>query len=216
MIKILGEKNSVFNNFMAEVRDAEIQKDRMRFRKNLERMGEIFSYEISKELEYNNKKITTPLGIAEVPVLSSRIILATILRAGLPLHQGFLNFFDSAGSAFISAYRELNDDKSIKINIDYSSSPDLNNKLLILADPMLATGKSMVRAYNELLKKGKPAKTHIVAVIASKKGVEYLTQNIKDKNVTLWLGFVDDVLNAKSYIVPGLGDAGDLAFGTKL
>lgn len=216
MIRILGEKNTVFNNFMSEIRDAKIQKDRMRFRRNLERMGEIFSYEISKELEYENKKITTPLGIAEVPVLSSKIILATILRAGLPLHQGFLNVFDNAGSAFISAYRELNEDKTVKINIDYSSSPDLNNKLLILADPMLATGKSMVRAYYELLKKGKPSHTHIVAVIASKKGVEYLRENIKDKNVTLWLGFVDDVLNEKYYIVPGLGDAGDLAYGTKL
>ena len=215
MIHILNKENSLLNQFIAEVRDAQIQKDSMRFRKNLERIGEIFAYEISKKLSYEVKEVITPLGVAEVPVLKSQPVIATILRAGLPLHNGFLNFFDKAENAFVTAYRRHHKNGQFDIQIEYTSSPDLTDKTLILSDPMLATGMSMVMTYKELLSKGKPKHTHIVAVLASVMGLEYAKKHLPSTGITLWLGAIDDELTAQSYIVPGLGDAGDLAFGEK-
>jgi len=214
MVQILSKQNSVFNQFIAEIRDTQIQKDSMRFRRNLERIGEIFAYEISKHLAYKSIEVVTPLGISNEMVPEEQPVIATILRAGLPLHQGFLNFFDRAENAFISAYRKHHKDGSFDIQVEYLSSPDLENKILILNDPMLATGSSMVLAYKGLLKKGKPKHIHIVSVIASVEGIAYVEKNLPE-NTTIWAGAVDEELTAQSYIVPGLGDAGDLAFGTK-
>lgn len=216
MVNVLGEKNSIINQFIAEIRDADIQKDSMRFRRNFERIGEIFAYEISKQLEYEKKEIVTPLGVAEVPKLKNTPVLATILRAGLPLHQGMLNYFDSSENAFVSAYRYHYKDGTFDIRVEYTSSPDISDKVLILADPMLATGASLFLTYKSLLERGKPIHTHIVTIIASVQGVEYIKKNFPSKNTTLWVGAVDDELTAQAYIVPGLGDAGDLAFGTKI
>jgi uracil phosphoribosyltransferase len=216
MVNVLGEKNSIINQFIAEIRDSEIQKDSLRFRKNFERIGEIFAYEISKELEYEKKEIITPLGVAEVPKLKTAPVLATILRAGLPLHQGLLNFFDGSENAFVSAYRYHYKDGQFDIRVEYTSSPDLKDKVLILADPMLATGASLVLTHKSLLERGKPAHTHIVTIIASVQGVEYIKKNFSAKNTTLWVGAIDDELTAQAYIVPGLGDAGDLAYGIKI
>ncbi|MBK5284220.1 MAG: uracil phosphoribosyltransferase [Bacteroidia bacterium] len=214
MLNILGNQNSILNQFIAELRDEEIQKDRMRFRRNLERIGEIFAYEISKQLSYTSKEVTTPLGIATVPVLSEQPIIGTILRAGLPLHQGFLNFFDSADNAFISAYRKHHKDGSFDIKLEYVSAPRLDNRILILSDPMLATGSSIVMTYRALLEHGTPKQTHIVAALASTQGVNYVKSHLSSE-VTLWIGAVDEELTAQAYIVPGLGDAGDLSFGNK-
>ena len=216
MVKILGGKNSILNQFISEIRDAEIQKDSMRFRKNFERLGEIFAYEISKTLVYENKEVVTPLGEAEVPVLKDYPVLATILRAGLPLHQGFLNFFDRSENAFVTAYRYHYKDGTFDIRVEYTSSPDLTDRVLIITDPMLATGSSMALTYKSLLEKGKPKHLHIVTIIASNEGVEYIKKNFPTSTTTLWIGAVDDELTAQSYIVPGLGDAGDLAFGSKI
>ncbi len=216
MVHILGNQNSLLNQYIAEVRDVEIQKDSMRFRKNMERLGEIFAYEISKHLAWEEKEVVTTLGEAQCSVLKQQPVIGTILRAGLPMHNGLLNFFDQAENAFISAYRKPHKNGSFTIQIEYASCPDLDNKTLILSDPMLATGGSMVLTYKELLLKGKPAHTHIVSILASVQGVEYLKKNLPTSNYTLWLGAVDDELTAKAYIVPGLGDAGDLAFGNKL
>ena len=216
MVTILGNENSMLNQYIAEIRDVEIQKDSMRFRSNLYRIGEIFAYEISKKIEWDKKEITTKLGEAIVPVLKEYPVLATILRAGLPLHQGMLNFFDKSENAFVSAYRKHHKDGSFDIKIEYCSSPSLENRLLILSDPMLATGYSMHLTYKELIKKGKPSHTHIVAVIASSQGVEYIKKYFSSSNISLWVGAVDDELTAQAYIVPGLGDAGDLAYGKKL
>ncbi|MDF1546646.1 MAG: uracil phosphoribosyltransferase [Bacteroidales bacterium] len=207
--------NSILNQFISEIRNVDIQTDSMRFRKNLERIGEIFAYEISKKLTYESKIIKTSLGELEMLLPKNDVVVASILRAGLPLHNGILNFFDGAQNAFISAFRKYHKDGSFDIQFGYLSSPDITNKTMIISDPMLATGSSMVLAYKSMLKKGNPAYTHIVSVIASKEGVEYLKKNISDKNYTLWLGAIDDELTAKAYIVPGLGDAGDLAFGSK-
>ncbi|MBI4648513.1 MAG: uracil phosphoribosyltransferase [Bacteroidia bacterium] len=215
MIINLGEQNSVFNQFVAEIRDEKIQNDSMRFRRNLERTGEIFAYEISKNLDYENREIQTPLGIANVRVFTNKILLATILRAGLPLHQGLLNIFDSAENAYISAYRKYHKDGSFDIKFEYISCPSTENKIIILSDPMLATGASMELAYKALLIKGKPLHTHIVTIIASKEGINYISKHLPFDNITVWLGAIDDELTVKSYIVPGLGDAGDLAFGGK-
>lgn len=215
MVNILGNTNSIFNQYLAEIRDITIQGDSMRFRRNLERMGEIFAYEISKELNWVKKEVTTPLGISNVTVLENQPVISSILRAGLPLHQGLLNVFDKGENAFVSAFRKHHKDGTFDIQVEYLSSPDLQNKVLILADPMLATGASMALTYKAMLKKGIPSKTHIVAVIASVQGVNYIKQNLPD-NVTLWIGAIDDELTAQSYIVPGLGDAGDLAFGNKI
>jgi len=216
MIHILGKNNSLFNQFISEIRDENIQKDSMRFRRNMERLGEIFAYEISKHLDWENKEVTTPLGILEVPVLKTQPVIASILRAGLPVHHGFLNYFDKAENAFVSAYRKPSRIGLFEIQIEYASSPDLTNKTLILCDPMLATGSSMVLTYKELISKSTPIHTHIVAVLASVQGVEYVQKHISSSKMTLWVGAVDDELTAEAYIVPGLGDAGDLAFGNKL
>ncbi|MBR4135524.1 MAG: uracil phosphoribosyltransferase [Bacteroidales bacterium] len=214
-VNILGNNNSLFNEFIAEIRSAEVQVDSMRFRRNLERIGEIFAYEISKTMRYERQEVTTPLGIAEMSRLVDKPVLATILRAGLPLHQGILNYFDRAENAFISAFRKYEKDGTFEIQIDYISSPELDEKTLILADPMLATGQSMVLAYEELLTKGEPVHTHLVSIIASRQGIEYLQRHCSPTNCTLWIGAVDEELTAHSYIVPGLGDAGDLAYGKK-
>ena len=212
----LSDGNSVLNQFNAEIRDKDIQKNHMRFRRNLERIGEIFAYEISKTLSYSIKDITTPLGIAQCSVPCDDIVLATILRAGLPLHNGLLNYFDKAQNAFIAAYRKYGKDNKFDIDLEYSTSPSIERKVLILADTMLATGASVLLAYQKLLDKGTPATTHLVCPIASCYGVEYLSKNMPHKNITLWVGAIDEELTNKSYIVPGLGDAGDLAFGHKL
>ncbi len=214
MIHILGNENSIFNEFVAEIRDEEIQGDRMRFRRNMERMGEIFAYEISKKFSFVTEDVITSLGVAKVPKMAEQPVVATILRAGLPLHIGILNYFDQADNAFISAYRKHHKDGTFDVQVEYMSSPDLTDRILILCDPMLATGTSMVLGYNALLKHGKPKHTHIVSVIASTEGVNYAKLHLPE-NVTLWMGAVDEELTAQSYIVPGLGDAGDLAFGVK-
>lgn len=215
MIKNLGDQNSLLHSFIAEIRDENIQKDPMRFRKNLERVGEIFAYEISKTLKYQNEEVKTPLGIAEVPRLQDKIVLSTILRAGLPIHHGMLNFFDMAENAFISAYRVYEKDNSFNIRFEHISGPTVDGKVVILCDPMLATGASAVLAYEALLGKGKPSHVHIASIIASREGIEFIRQKLPMRKTTIWLGAVDDELTSKSYIVPGLGDAGDLAYGSK-
>lgn len=215
MVHIVGNHNSVFNQYIAEIRDEIIQKDSLRFRKNIERMGEIMSYELSKTLTYETREVITSLGIANVSMIKEQPVIASILRAGLPLHQGVLNYFDRAENAFISAYRRHHKNGTFDIQLEYLASPDLNDKVLILCDPMLATGSSIVLTYKALLLRGKPRHTHIVTLIASAEGVEYAKKNLPE-NVTIWCGAVDEELTAKSYIVPGLGDAGDLAYGTKM
>ena len=214
-IKNLGLENTIFNQYIAEIRDEKIQKDPMRFRRNLERLGEIFAYEISKTFSYHPVDVTTPLGVKTMQLMDEQPILATILRAGLPLHQGMLNVFDHADNAFISAFRKHYMDGTFDIQIDYMSAPDMNDRILIICDPMLASGQSMVCTYNEIMKQGHPKYIHIVSVIASTQGVEYLRSNLPDIDCTIWLGAVDDELTVQSYIVPGLGDAGDLAYGCK-
>ena len=215
MVHILSRKNSIANHFLAELRDVKIQQDSMRFRRNLERLGEIFAYEVSKEFKYQSKEVKTPLGTAKVNLLEKQPVLATILRAGIPFHQGLLNYFDQAPNAFIAAYRlPGQSEEAIEVKVNYNVSPDINNKDLIIIDPMLATGTTIVLALNGLLKNGIPAHTHIVSVLGSRAGIDYLQKNIK--NFTIWLGDFDEELNKKAYIVPGLGDAGDLAYGRKL
>ena len=216
MVINLGKDNSILNRFIADLRDVEVQNNSLVFRKNLERIGKIFAYEISKQLVYENKEITTPLGSAEVPVIKNHPVLATILRAGLPFHQGFLDFFDKSENAFVSSYRKHHKDGSFNVEIEYISKPKIENKILILVDPMLATGYSMYLAYKELIANDKPGHTHLAAIIASQEGVNYLKRNISSSDATIWVGAIDDELTAQSYIVPGLGDAGDLAFGAKL
>ncbi len=215
MIKNLGENNSVFNHFIAELRDVEIQADRMRFRKNLERLGEIFAYEISKTFEYKPTEVTTPLGTAEMRLFTDNLVLGTILRAGLPLHQGMLNFFDKADNAFITAYRKYDKNEDFDIRVEYISSPELSGKILILSDPMLATGASIVKTIRGMLVNGTPKHIHIVSALASIEGIDYVQRNLSLHNISLWVGGIDDELTAQAYIVPGLGDAGDLAFGKK-
>jgi len=214
MNKILSKENSIISEYIAELRDVAIQSDSMRFRRNLERLGEIFAYEISKELDFVEKEITTPLGIANMQVLKDQPVIATILRAGLPVHQGFLNYFDRAENAFVSAYRKHHKDNSFEIKVEYMSAPLIDDKVLIICDPMLATGQSMFLAYKALLQRGRPRHVHVVGLIASQEGLNYVNSHFPE-NTTVWLGAVDDELTAKSYIVPGLGDAGDLAYGKK-
>ena len=209
----LSEHASIANRFIAEIRDVEIQTDSMRFRRNLERIGEIMAFEISKTLTFDVKQVETPLGVAEVAVPVDPLILATILRAGLPLHQGLLNYFDRAGNAFVSAYRKHHKDGTFEINIEYISCPRLEDRVLIVSDPMLATGASMGLAIQELLNYGTPKAIHIVTAIASTNGLDYINRLFPKANV--WMAALDEELTAKSYIVPGLGDAGDLAFGPK-
>ena len=211
----LGDSNTILNTFVSQIRDREIQKDSMRFRRNLERLGEIFAYEISKTLEYTEKPVTTPLGIANISTFDDKIVVATILRAGLPLHRGIINYFDDVQNAFVAAYRKYDKGEGFHINIEYASSPDLEGKTLIIADTMLATGASLEIAYNKLCDNGQPKHTHIVCPIASAYAVEYLQKNIDGEKATLWVAAIDEELTSKSYIVPGLGDAGDLAYGIK-
>ncbi len=211
----LSNRNTILNTFVNELRCIEIQKDPMRFRRNLERIGEVMAYEISAGLQYNTVSTRTPLGQSAASVVRDQIVIATILRAGLPMHQGFLNYFDRAENAFVSAYRKYTDKEHFDIHIEYISSPNLQNKVLMLVDPMLATGASFELAYEALLTKGKPATTYMVCAIASDDGIKKLQNNRKLDDVHLWCAAIDPELNAKSYIVPGLGDAGDLAFGIK-
>src|SRR5688500_1667493 len=214
MVINLSETNSLLGTWISEIRDVQIQTDRLRFRRNLERIGEIAAYEISKQLEYVEKEVQTPLGISICPMLTEQPVLATILRAGLPLHQGLLNFFDRADNAFISAFRKHNRDGSFEISLDYVSCPELENRVVIIADPMLATGSSLVKTIQFLREEGRPKEIHIVVAIACTVGIEYVQRS--EPNVKIWCGAIDEELTAKGYIVPGLGDAGDLAFGTKV
>lgn len=212
----LASKNSVLNQFIKEIRSVDIQHDPLRFRRNLERIGEIIAYEISKTMTYTPEDVVTPLGKAPVNVISEKVVISTILRAGLPFHQGFLSYFDRAENAFVSAYRKYKDALKFEIFIEYIASPDLTGKTLIITDPMLATGGSLELAYGALLTKGNPEKVYIASVISSQQAVDYLSKHFEGVNATLWTAAIDPTLNDHSYIVPGLGDAGDLAFGEKL
>ncbi|MBI2730392.1 MAG: uracil phosphoribosyltransferase [Sphingobacteriales bacterium] len=214
MVINLSENYSLLSNWISELRDVEIQTDRMRFRRNLERIGEVAAYEISKVLEWEEKETQTPLGISVSKMLKEQPVLATILRAGLPLHQGLLNYFDKADNAYISAYRKHKPDGSFEISLDYIACPDLENKVLIISDPMLATGSSLVKTIQFLKEEGKAKEIHIVAAIACTVGIEYVQR--QEPQVKIWCGAIDEELTAKGYIVPGLGDAGDLAFGSKI
>lgn len=212
----LIEENSLLCHFVAEMRDVQIQKDAMRFRRNVERVGEIMSYELSKALHYMPRDVQTPLGIAPCTQIEDQIVIGTILRAGLTLHQGFLNYFDKAENAFVSAYRKYKDRLNFDIFIEYIASPSLEGKTLLLVDPMLATGSSMELAYRALLTKGTPKEVHLVSIISSQQAVDTLRAAFPEDNVTLWVAAIDPILDDHAYIVPGLGDAGDLAYGEKL
>jgi len=215
IINVLDQKNSILNKFIAEIRDEETQKDSMRFRRNIERIGEILAYELSQSLEFKNSVVSTPLGTKIVKVPKKNIVLCSILRAGLPLHNGLLNYFDEAENGFISAYRKHINETEFEIVVEYFASPNLDGKILILADPMLATGQSIVSVYDGLKKHGTPKEIHLACVIGSLEGIEYVKNHFPE-NTKLWVGTVDDKLNDKGYIVPGLGDAGDLSYGYKL
>lgn len=216
MIVRLNQDRSIVNQFLAELRDQGIQKDPLRFRRNLERIGEVIAYELSRTLYYTEQEVISALGTARVDLPQDKPVLATILRAGLPLHQGLLNYFDRADSAFISAYRKhRTGEDGFDIEVEYMSSPSLDDRILVISDPMLATGRSMVLVYKALLRLGKPKAVHIVSVIASAEGLEYVRTHLPP-NTRIWVAAVDEEMTAQAYIVPGLGDAGDLAFGTKL
>ena len=216
-LHILNQTNSVLNKFIAQIRDKRIQQDSMRFRRNLERIGEVTAFEISKELSYCAREVETPLGVATVEEIGDQLVIATILRAGLPYHQGFLNYFDDAQNAFVSAYRKSTKDGKFTVKVEYISCGSLEGKTLLLVDPMLATGSSLVLAYNALCERGgKPKHTHVAAVIASEQGVDYVQQHMPHQTTTIWAAAVDEELTSRSYIVPGIGDAGDLAYGEKL
>lgn len=212
----LSLENSELNRFVSEMRNVHVQNDRLRFRRNIERIGSTMSYEISKTFDYSVKEIETPLGIAKMPISENRLVLGTILRAGLPFHKGFLDYFDEAENAFVSAYRKYKDALKFDIHVEYIASPDLTGKTLILTDPMLATGGSMELAYRALLSKGTPKKVHFVSIIASQDALDYLQSHFEDSDITVWVAALDPELNEHAYIVPGLGDAGDLAYGEKL
>ncbi|MDD4969120.1 MAG: uracil phosphoribosyltransferase [Paludibacter sp.] len=212
----LSENNSVLKHYLKEIRSVKIQKDSMRFRRNMERIGEIMAYEISKKLRYKAEDVKTPLGMANTEVIDEKIVIATILRAGLPFHTGFLNYFDGAENAFVSAYRKYKDALKFDIYIEYIASPNLDGKTLIITDPMLATGGSMELAYGALLTKGKPAHIHVATVISSQVAIDYIASHFPETKTTVWAAAIDPELNEHSYIIPGLGDAGDLAFGEKL
>ena len=209
-----AEQPSLVSQYLMEMRNVDIQHDPLRFRRNLERVGEIMAYELSKTLKYKNIEVTTPLAKTECPVIDDKIVLATIFRAGIPFHQGFLQYFDRAENAFVSAYRKYKEKENFDVCIEYLASPFLDGKTLVLCDPMLATGASMELSYRALLTKGTPAQVHIASVIASRKAVDYL-ESVMPADATLWVGVIDDEINSHSYIVPGLGDAGDLAYGVK-
>lgn len=214
MIFDLSKTNSIANVYISEIRDEKIQTDSMRFRHNLERLGECFAYEISKTLEYKDIETQTPLGIAKCKTLNEQPVLATILRAGLPMHKGLLNVFDRAGSAFITAFRKTSKSNNFVVQIEYISTPDLSDKVVIMADPLLATGLSMVLCCKELLNRFDVKELHIVAAIASTEGIRHVRANLPKAKI--WVGAIDEEMTTKSYIVPGLGDAGDLAYGNKL
>lgn len=215
-IHYLSEQNSILTHFLSQLRNVEVQKDSMRFRRNIERIGEIMSYEISKTLEFNPVDVQTPLAVKPTFELKNEVVICSILRAGLALHYGFLNYFDDAENGFISAYRHhpFNDDR-FEIKVEYQAVPNINDKILLLVDPMLATGQSLVAVFNQLLSTQKPKEIHVAAVIAAPEGVQYLKENLPD-SCNLWIATLDDNLNEQKYIVPGLGDAGDLAYGNKL
>lgn len=214
----LAETNSILNQYVAEMRDVNVQGDRMRFRSNIERIGELMAYEISKDLDYSRKQIQTPLGIAEASTPDDNVVIATVFRAGLPLHNGFLNIFDKAGNAFVSAYRYYTDKehRDLDVRIEYIATPDLTNKTVMLVDPMLATGESLELAWKAFTTKGIPSKLIIACIIASQPGVERIKRVFAGQDVTLWCGAIDPEIDEHSYIVPGLGDAGDLAYGEKI
>jgi len=214
-VTIIDTKNSVLNTFISEIREITTQKDSLRFRRNIERIGEILAYELSKTLVYKNKTITTPLGSKIMTLPKNDIVVCSILRAGLPLHNGILNYLDGAESAFISAYRKQITETEFEIKVEYFAAPSLEGKTLILADPMLATGQSLVSVYKGLKKHGNPKEIHLACVIGSDEGLDYI-KNYFPKNTKMWIATVDKKLNKKGYIIPGLGDAGDLAFGKKL
>lgn len=214
MVINLSEQHSLVSNWVSELRDTEVQKDRMRFRRNLERIAEITGYEISKKMPWKEKEITTPLGISNCKVLSEQPVLATILRAGLAMHTGLLNYFDKGDNAFISAYRKHNPDGSFDIHMEYMSCPDIENRIVIISDPMIATGSSLVKSIEFLKEEGTIKELHIVCAIACTVGIEYVSRAVP--KATIWCAAIDDEITAKGYIVPGLGDAGDLAFGAKM
>lgn len=214
MIHLLSDEPSIASYFISQLRDVELQKDGMRFRKNLERIGEIFAFEISKTFQYTSTEVETPLGTAIVEIPEKDIVLATILRAGLPMHQGMLNFYDFAENAFVTAFRKHHKNGSFEINLQYITCPNIDNKILIVIDPMLATGQSIVKTLQELARYGTPKIIHIVTAVAAREGVDYVEAYMPKAH--LWIGAIDEELTAKSYIVPGLGDAGDLSFGRKV
>jgi uracil phosphoribosyltransferase len=211
----LSQNNSILNHFMVQIRDAEVQKDRMRYRKNVERIGEIMAYEISKTLEYQPNAVTTPISVKEVPALKDEVVICSILRAGLTLHNGLLNYFDEASSGFISAYRRDTGNGTFEIDADYKAVPALDGKTLILADPMLATGLSLTAVFEKIIASQNPSSIHIAIVIAAPEGIAYAKEHLPD-NCHLWIACIDEKLNDHGYIVPGLGDAGDLAYGNRL
>ena len=215
-IHYLSEKNSVLNHFLSQIRNVNVQKDSMRFRRNIERIGEIMAYEMSQTFHYRDVEITTPLGVKKTTEIADQLVVCSILRAGLTLHQGFLNYFDNAENGFISAYRHHpNHDDFFDILVEYQAIADINGKIVLLVDPMLATGQSIVAVFNKLMERGTPKEIHIAVIIAAPEGISYLKQNLPD-TCHLWIASLDEKLNDKSYIVPGLGDAGDLAYGDKL
>ena len=211
----LSDNNTILNQFIAEIRDVNVQNDRLRFRRNIERIGEIMAYEISRTLTYSTKEVTTPLGISKESTPDSKLVISTILRAGLPFHQGLLRYFDQAENAFVSAYRKYKDTLKFDIHIEYLASPRIDDKVLIITDPMLATGGSMELSYQAMLTKGKPSHIHVVSIIASQKAVDHLASVLPEDKTTIWCAAIDPEIDEHSYIVPGLGDAGDLAYGEK-
>jgi uracil phosphoribosyltransferase len=212
----LSEANSVLNHFLGQIRNVNVQNDSMRFRRNIERIGEVMAYELSKDLHYKNIEVQTPLGIKKTTEIEDKLVLCSILRAGLPLHLGFLNYFDSAENGFVSAYRHHpKNDEIFDILVEYQAVPNIENKTLLLIDPMLATGQSMVAVFNKLMEKGLPNEIHIAVIIAAPEGIAYLEKHLPD-SCHLWVATLDEKLNDKKYIIPGLGDAGDLAYGNKL
>ena len=217
MVKILNSENTILNKFLSQMRDKGVQGDSMRFRRNMARVGEIMAYEISKSLNYKTRMVETPLGVAAVEEISDKVVVATILRAGLPFHQGFLNYFDDAENGFVSAFRKSRPDGSFIVDVEYVSTSSLTGKTLILVDPMLATGTSLMLVYDALIRRaGEPDHTHFAAEFASEQGVDYVKRHCNTAKCTLWCAAVDQELTSKSYIVPGIGDAGDLAYGVKL
>lgn len=215
-IHYLSENNSVLNHFLGQIRNVNVHNDRMRFRRNIERIGEVMAYELSKNLHYKNIEIQTPLGIKKTTEIEDQLVLCSILRAGLPMHLGFLNYFDNADNGFISAYRyHPNNDNYFEIKVEYQAVADIENKIILLIDPMLATGQSIVSVFNRLMERGTPKEIHIAVIVAAPEGIAYLEEHLPD-TCHLWIATLDEKLNEKSYIVPGLGDAGDLAFGDKL